>query len=57
MHPSRKWGAVDSYDFCLDSSYLGISRTVELVRAIVDHRENPLSSPTEIDPTRPVDEQ
>ena len=52
-YSSRKWGAVDSYDFCIDSSYLGISRTVELVRAIVDHRENPLASPTEIDPTRP----
>jgi len=54
-YSSRKWGAVDSYDFCLDSSYLGISRTVELVRAIVDHREHPQESPTEIDPTRPND--
>ena len=54
-YSSRKWGAVDSYDFCLDSSYLGISRTVVLVRAIVDHREHPQESPTEIDPTRPND--
>lgn len=51
-YSSRKWGAVDSYDFCLDSSYLGLGGTVELIRAMVDHKENPVPSPTEIDPTQ-----
>ena len=54
-YSSRKWGAVDSYDFCLDSSYLGIGRTVELIQAMVAHKEHPISSPTEIAPTRPQD--
>lgn len=54
-YSSRKWGAVDSYDFCLDSSYLGIGRTVELIQAMVAHKEHPISSPTEFDPTRPND--
>lgn len=52
-YSSKKWGAVDSYDFCIDSSYLGISRTVELIQAMVAHKEHPIASPTEIDPTRP----
>lgn len=52
-YSSQKWGAVESYDFCLDSSYLGLSGTVELIRAIVEHKEHPVASPTEIDPTRP----
>ena len=52
-YSSRRWGAVDSYDFCLDSSYLGLGGTVELIRAMVEHRENPIPSPTEFDPTRP----
>ena len=51
-YSSQKWGAVESYDFCLDSSYLGLSGTVELIRAIVEHREHPVPSPTEIDPTQ-----
>ena len=55
-YSSKKWGAVDSYDFCIDSSYLGISRTVELIQAMVAHKEHPISSPTEIDPTRPNEE-
>lgn len=50
-YSSQRWGAVESYDFCLNSSYLGISGTVELVRAIIDHKEHPVPSPTEIDPT------
>ena len=53
-YSSKKWGSVDSYDFCLDSSYLGLSRTVELILAMVDHKENPHTSPTEIDPTQHV---
>ena len=51
-YSAKRWGAVDSYDFCLDSSYLGLSGTVELVRTMVEQRENPIPSPTEIDPTR-----
>ena len=54
-YSSKKWGAVDSYDFCLDSSYLGIGRTVELIQAMVAHKEHPITSPTEFDPTRPED--
>lgn len=54
-YSSRKWGAVESYDFCLDSSYLGIGRTVELIQAMVAHKEHPILSPTEFDPTRPND--
>lgn len=50
-YTSRKWGAVESYDFCLDSSYLGIGRTVELIQAMVAHKEHPITSPTEVDPT------
>lgn len=56
-YSSKKWGAVDSYDFCLDSSYLGIGRTVELIQTMVAHKEHPIHSPTEFDPTRPEDEQ
>ena len=51
-YSSQKWGAVDSYDFCLNSSYLGLGRTVELIQAIVAHKEHPIPSPTEEDPTR-----
>jgi cytidylate kinase len=50
-YSSQKWGAVDSYDFCLDSSYLGLGGTVELILAMVAHKEHPVPSPTEIDPT------
>ena len=53
-YSSKKGGAVDSYDFCLDSSYLGLSGTVELIRAMVEHKEHPIPSPTEIDPTEQV---
>ena len=52
-YSSQKWGAVESYDFCLDSSYLGLGGTVELIRAMVEHKEHPVPSPTEIDPTQP----
>lgn len=49
----KKWGSVDSYHFCIDSSYLGLGRTVELIQAMVAHKEHPIPSPTEEDPTRP----
>lgn len=51
-YSSQRWGAVDSYDFCLNSSYLGLGGTVELIRSIAAQRENPIPSPTEEDPTR-----
>jgi cytidylate kinase len=51
-YSSKRWGATESYDFCLDSSYLGLSGTVELIRAMVEHRENPVPSPTEADPAQ-----
>lgn len=50
-YSSRKWGAVDSYNFCMDSSIFGLGGTVELIRTIVEHKEHPVPSPTEIDPT------
>ena len=51
-YSSQKWGAVESYDFCLDSSYLGLGGTVELIQAMVAHKEHPIPSPTEEDPTQ-----
>ena len=36
----------------MDSSHLGMSGTVELIRTLVEQRENPVPSPTEVDPTR-----
>ena len=32
-YASKKWGAVDGYDFCLNSSSLGLGGTVELIRS------------------------
>ena len=52
-YSSKKWGAVDSYDFCINSSYLGLGRTVELIQTLVAHKEHPIPSPTEVDPTEP----
>ena len=53
-YSSQRWGSIESYDYCLDSSYLGIGRTVELIQAMVAHKEHPIPTPTEIDPTRPT---
>ena len=50
-YASKKWGAVDGYDFCLNSSALGLGGTVELIRSMVDQKEHPVPSPTEEDPT------
>ncbi|MCI8802374.1 MAG: cytidylate kinase-like family protein [Oscillibacter sp.] len=50
-YSSQRWGAVDSYDCCLNSSLLGLGGTVELIRAMVEHKEHPVPSPTEEDPT------
>ena len=51
-YSAKKWGAVDSYDYCLDSSYLGLGGTVELIQTMVAHKEHPIPSPTEEDPTQ-----
>ncbi|MEI3330551.1 MAG: hypothetical protein V8R27_02735 [Oscillospiraceae bacterium] len=41
---------MDAYDFCLNSSALGLGGTVELIRTMVAHKEHPIPSPTEQDP-------
>jgi len=51
-YSARRWGAAENYDFCLNSNYLGIGRTVELIQTMVAHREHPIPSPTEFDPTK-----
>ncbi|MBR3641750.1 MAG: cytidylate kinase-like family protein [Oscillibacter sp.] len=47
FYASKKWGMVGSYDFCIDSSVLGLGGTVELIRTIVEQKEHPVPSPTE----------
>lgn len=34
-YTTKKWGATNSYNFCLDTSILGIDGTVELIKNIV----------------------
>ena len=36
-YTTKKWGATTSYNFCLDTSILGIDGTVELIKNIVAH--------------------
>jgi cytidylate kinase len=38
-YSSQRWGDVDSYDFCLDSSVFGIDKTVELIEKLVAMKE------------------
>lgn len=38
-YTSKKWGAVASYDFCLNSSVLGIDGTVDLILTILQQAE------------------
>lgn len=38
-YSSKKWGSVDSYNFCLDSSVLGQEGTVELIETLVQMKE------------------
>lgn len=38
-YSSQKWGAVESYDFCLDSSVFGIDGTVALIQKLVEMKE------------------
>ena len=39
-YSSKKWGRADSYDFCLNSSVLGVDGTVKLIVQIVEDFEN-----------------
>lgn len=36
-YTTKKWGATTSYNFCLDTSVLGIDGTVALIRQIIEH--------------------
>lgn len=36
-YTTKKWGATTSYNYCLDTSILGIDGTVELIKHIIDH--------------------
>lgn len=38
-YSSKKWGRADSYDFCLNSSILGVDGTVKLITQIVEDFE------------------
>lgn len=35
-YSTKKWGKMESYDYCLDTSVLGIDGTVELIKHIAD---------------------
>ena len=37
---NKRWGDADSYDFCLSSSELGIDGTVEMLKKMIEMREN-----------------
>ena len=39
-YSSKKWGRADSYDFCLNSSVLGVEGTVKLIVQIVEDFES-----------------
>ncbi len=49
-YTDKQWGRAHNYDLCLNSSYLGLGGTVELIQTIAAHKEHPIPSPTEIDP-------
>ncbi len=38
-YSSKKWGRADSYDFCLNSSVLGVTGTVKLITQVVEDFE------------------
>lgn len=38
-YSNKKWGAAESYHFCLDSSLLGIQGTAEAIKRLVDIKE------------------
>lgn len=39
-YSNKKWGAAESYHVCLDSSMLGIDGTAEIIKRLVDIKEN-----------------
>ena len=39
FYTTQKWGAIGSYDLCLDSELLGSEGTVELIRYVLEQRE------------------
>lgn len=39
-YTNKKWGDAASYDFCLDSSKLGIDGTVEAIKKLIEVKEN-----------------
>lgn len=38
-YSNKKWGAADSYDFCLNSSKLGIQGTADAIKMLVELKE------------------
>ena len=38
-YTNKKWGDAASYHYCLDSSYLGVQGTVDLLKFLVDKKE------------------
>lgn len=39
-YTNKKWGDAESYDFCLSSSELGIDGTVEVLKKLIEVKEN-----------------
>lgn len=39
-YSSNKWGDAKSYDLCLDSSYLGIGGSVDLIKQVIKMKED-----------------
>ena len=39
-YSSNKWGDAKSYDLCLNSSYLGIDGSVEMIKKVIDMKES-----------------
>lgn len=40
FYSNKKWGAAASYDLCIDSSVLGIDKTVAMIKDFVDVKEH-----------------
>ena len=40
FYSNKKWGATSSYDLSVNSSVLGIERTVEIIKDFIDIKEN-----------------
>ena len=52
-YSSKKWGQCGQLPLLHRFQLSGPGRTVELIQAMVAHKEHPIPSPTEEDPTRP----